>query len=98
MFFKYGLDVSPLTQSDLSIYKLKCLKKYFPIALNVLIDIGKNFEICILEIYDMQGQLLIQQPILQNNSVVDISKLEKGMYIVRVNSEKGFDVKRFVKD
>ena len=42
MFFKYGLDVSPLTQSDLSIYKLKCLKKYFPIALNVLIDIVKN--------------------------------------------------------
>lgn len=66
--------------------------------INVIIDNRTGFRNSILDIYDMQGQLLIQQPVLQNNSVIDISKLERGGYIVKVKTEEGIAVNRFVKE
>lgn len=66
--------------------------------INVIIDIGTDFQNSTLYIYDMQGQLLKQQPVLQSNSGIDISIIEKGMYIVKVKTEKGIAVKRFVKE
>jgi len=42
MLYKYGIDINPLTQPDFSVYKVKALVKYFPIALDVTSDIVKN--------------------------------------------------------
>lgn len=65
--------------------------------INVIIDNVTGFQNGILDIYDIQGQLLKQQQVLQNNLRIDISKLEKGVYLIKVKTEKGIAVKRFVK-
>jgi hypothetical protein len=51
-----------------------------------------------ISVYDIQGQLLIQQPMLQAKTNIDIAKLVKGMYYVKVKTEKGIAVKKFVKE
>ena len=50
-------------------------------------------------IYDLQGQLLIQQPIIQQKTELNIDDLAKGMYIVKVkNSNNNTSVSKFVKE
>ena len=61
--------------------------------MNQVSDLQNN----IISIYDIQGQLLIQQRVLQNNLKIDISMLEKGVYIVKLNNNKQFEVSKFVK-
>jgi hypothetical protein len=49
-------------------------------------------------IFNLQGQLLLQQPLLQNKSIIDISGFSNGMYFVKMKSKNGIVVKRFVKE
>ncbi|MEI6822383.1 MAG: T9SS type A sorting domain-containing protein [Bacteroidota bacterium] len=51
----------------------------------------------IVYVYDMQGQLLIQQQIIQGRTMLDISKLVKGMYLVKVTNDDNTSVSKFVK-
>lgn len=65
---------------------------------NIIIEntsLNKNEEILI---YNIQGQLLIQQPMLQAKTDIDISLLAKGMYLVEMKTEKEVVVKNFVKE
>ena len=48
-------------------------------------------------IYTMMGQCILQSPINNSQSTIDISSLPSGMYIAEVISEKGVIRKRFVK-
>lgn len=65
--------------------------------INVITNDEIDFQNTIIGIYNIHGQLLIQQQMLQNNFKIDISKLEKGVYIVKLNNNKNFAVSRFVK-
>ena len=49
-------------------------------------------------VYNIQGQLLQQLPLLQNKTVVDISNFTNGMYFVKIKTENGVIVKKFVKE
>jgi len=49
-------------------------------------------------IFNLQGQLLLQQTMLQTKVNIDISSLTGGMYLVEVKSEKGVLMKKFVKE
>ncbi|MGD0711680.1 MAG: T9SS type A sorting domain-containing protein [Bacteroidales bacterium] len=49
-------------------------------------------------IYDIQGQLLIQQPMLQAKTNFDVSTFSKGVYFIKVENEKGIAVKKFIKE
>ena len=51
-----------------------------------------------LSIYNIQGQLLIQQPMLQARTNINISALPVGMYYIEINTNNGVAVKVFVKD
>jgi len=51
-----------------------------------------------LEILNIQGQLLILQQIQQEKSDIDISRLAKGVYILRLYSSDKTEVTRFVKE
>ena len=50
-----------------------------------------------LSIFNIQGQLLLQQPLHQNNTEIDISKLQQGVYFAKINfSDGSFARKKFV--
>jgi len=51
-----------------------------------------------LSVYNVHGQILIQQALQQAKTDVDISKLEKGVYVIKCESSEGIAVKRFIKD
>ena len=52
----------------------------------------------IIEILNIQGQILMQKQIQQETTEIDISKLAKGVYILRLYSSDKSEVTRFVKE
>ncbi len=55
-------------------------------------------EHSIISIYNLQGQILLQQQIQQGKTDIDISELAKGVYIVRLNSNARVEVGRIIKE
>jgi hypothetical protein len=51
-----------------------------------------------LYIFNMQGQQIFSDALKQEKTEINISTLAHGMYFVKVNSEKGIAVKKFVKE
>ena len=51
-----------------------------------------------ISIYNIQGQLLIQRPMLQTKINIDASGFTEGIYYVKVKTEKDVAVKKFVKE
>ena len=51
-----------------------------------------------ISIYNIQGELLLQQTMLQNKTNVNVSALPSGLYFVKVKTEKGEAVIKFVKE
>nr|WP_321233186.1 endonuclease [uncultured Psychroserpens sp.] len=51
----------------------------------------------IAEVYDVLGKKVTVQNISSNQSTLNVSGLSKGIYIVRLNSEKGSTTKKLVK-
>ncbi|MGD0711423.1 MAG: beta-propeller fold lactonase family protein [Bacteroidales bacterium] len=52
----------------------------------------------VISIFDIQGQLLIKQPMLQAKMNININTFAKGLYFVKVENEKGIAVMKFVKE
>lgn len=52
----------------------------------------------LISVYDVRGQLLSQQPMLQPKTNIDISTFAKGLYYIKLKTEKGIAVKKFVKE
>ncbi len=51
-----------------------------------------------LTIYNIEGQLLLTQPMLKPKMDIDISQLARGMYYMVLTSENGKGVRKFIKD
>jgi N-acetylneuraminic acid mutarotase len=51
-----------------------------------------------ISVYDIQGQLLLQQPMLKAKTNIDISQFSKGLYSLKVEDDNSYTVKKFVKD
>ena len=52
----------------------------------------------IVSIYNIQGQLLLQQAIKHYQTEIDISSFARGMYFVKVETDKGIVSKKFIKE
>ena len=65
---------------------------------NITIEIFDFSKDETISVYDIQGQLLMQQPMLQAKTNVDISSFTKGIYFIKVASENGVEVKKFMKE
>lgn len=52
----------------------------------------------IISVYNIQGQLLLQQSILQSKMEINISMLSKGIYILKIQNEEVNIAKRFIKE
>jgi GH25 family lysozyme M1 (1,4-beta-N-acetylmuramidase) len=71
-----------------------------PASDNITIEntsLNDNKEEMIL-IYNIQGQLLLQQNLQQQKTEIGISDFSDGMYFVKVKTDKGVEVKKFVKE
>ena len=66
-------------------------------ATNSLNVISTNVEIESYEIYDVQGRI-INSNLFSSSNQVDISQLQSGMYLIKLISQYGQTVKRFVKN
>lgn len=51
--------------------------------------------ITLISVYDMSGRLLINSKL--SDSKIDVSKLQKGMYIIKLHTENGVVNSKFIK-
>ncbi|MGD0709968.1 MAG: T9SS type A sorting domain-containing protein [Bacteroidales bacterium] len=51
-----------------------------------------------ISVYDIQGQLLLQQPMLQVKTNINIAAFAKGIYFIKVENEKNIAVRKIVKE
>jgi N-acetylneuraminic acid mutarotase len=52
----------------------------------------------IISIYNLQGQLITQEPIKQTKTELNISNLAEGLYIIKLSGADGVAVKKFIKE
>ena len=58
----------------------------------------KDFQDSKIIIYDIQGQLLLQQTIKQSQIEINISSFAKGVYIIKVYNDNNIMVSKFIKE
>jgi len=58
---------------------------------------SKNNE-AMISIYNIQGQILLQQLTQQQKTVINISDFAEGLYYVKVNTDKGIAINKFIKN
>jgi Leucine-rich repeat (LRR) protein len=70
----------------------------FPNPVNDVLNITiKNeVEMKSLAVYDISGQLVIAVPHAENVSKIDVSKLPTGNYILKITTDKGLSVEKFI--
>lgn len=54
---------------------------------------NKDFGI---EVFDLKGRLLIQMTIPKNNNKIDLSTLQKGIYLIKIKMENGNKVEKII--
>ena len=85
-----GIDDATLA-SNLSI---------FPVPASELVTVSMGnfeFEQGNMEIYSMIGQLVHKQSITNKSSIIDVSKLSTGIYLLNVSTKNGFATAKIVK-
>jgi photosystem II stability/assembly factor-like uncharacterized protein len=66
-----------------------------PAINNIIIEIPQQE---IIEISNIQGRLIRSLKVIGNKTSIDVSGFAKGMYFVKVKTENGISVKKFVKE
>jgi hypothetical protein len=111
MYISYGSDFVG-SQADYIVYKggtpHSGISSYpsdknisvYPNPANDIITIENNAltNNQTMSIYDTRGQLLMQQPVSQAKTNIDISLFSKGIYFLKVENESGITVKKFMKE
>ena len=71
-----------------------------PATSNLTIDVNENlrFTNYLLRIYDVIGNLIFEKNLNNNKTNVDVSALPSGLYFIKVETEKGELIKKFVKE
>ncbi|MCR4029228.1 MULTISPECIES: leucine-rich repeat domain-containing protein [Flavobacterium] len=106
IYFDYNFPI--LTNEATSIFKTTLsisdfdFSKYFilyPNPSDQVLNISKtqDIEIKSFEIYDILGQLIIAVPDAKTISNIDVSRLEKGNYFIKVKSDRGNSSMKFIK-
>jgi len=66
-----------------------------PATNNITVTAGSNFHT--IEFISFLGQTVLSQPNVGNTTKIDVSDLSNGIYFVRIISENGTSVQKFVK-
>jgi len=72
--------------------------KLFPNPTNSIITITGEVEIKNIELYDIQGRLLLSKDVNDTSSILDISDKSKGVYLLKVIGATGYVVEKVVKE
>ncbi len=69
-----------------------------PASNHLTIESSTLFKEATISILNIESQILIQQTMQQPQTIIDVSGFARGMYFVKINSDKGIEIKKFVKE
>lgn len=69
----------------------------YPNPSHGLVNIEANSIINSIQVYDLQGRLLMTYLVSDTNATIDISNKANGLYFFKVNSDKGIKVEKVIK-
>ena len=72
--------------------------KVYPNPASSMVTIKSNYNIKTIELYDVQGRLLQTDLINNSETTLDITSKSKGIYFLKIVSEKGIKVEKLVKE
>ncbi|HKO41125.1 MAG TPA: T9SS type A sorting domain-containing protein, partial [Nitrososphaeraceae archaeon] len=70
----------------------------YPNPTNSVINIKCENSIKSIELYDVQGRILVTKMVSDNNEVLDISNKSNGIYFLKITSENGIKVEKIIKE
>jgi subtilisin-like proprotein convertase family protein len=76
---------------------LKQIVQVYPNPSRDIINVQAIKHIQALAIYDLSGQLILQQPVNALNATIDIKSLQTGLYLIRIQCEGGIIIKKINK-
>lgn len=82
---------NPITVFDESIV-------VFPNPTNGNININSKFNIKTIELYDIQGRILETVIENSNESIIDVSTRQNGIYFLKITTDEGSKVERIIKE
>ena len=68
-----------------------------PASNTIIIELNNNTTTT-ASVYNLQGQLLMQQALTAPKTEMDIRSLPNGVYVIKLSSENGVTVKKFIKE
>lgn len=101
IFFDYNAPISTnieqttFTSLSNSIFEFDNSVSIYPNPTSSKININSNFNIKSIELYDVQGRVLVTQ--IGSSKSLDISDKTIGIYFVKITTEKGSKVEKIVK-
>lgn len=69
-----------------------------PATNNITIVNMESLKDKVISIYNIQGQILIKLPLIQNKTLIDISNLLKGIYVIKISGNDKTRLMKFVKE
>jgi hypothetical protein len=90
----FGIDDQPNTSSN----KLKIYPNPASDKITIEIKSQNIANSSLLSVYNIQGQLMFEKPVSQRSTNIDISAMARGVYIVKLTTNKNIEVSRFVKE
>lgn len=70
----------------------------YPNPTNTIVNVKCDNTINSIELYDIQGRILITKMVSDYNAVLDISNKSNGIYFLKITSEKGIKVEKLIKE
>lgn len=70
----------------------------YPNPTKGVININCNNNIKSVQLYDVQGRILQTNLVNENQAVIDVSSQPKGVYFLKIISDKGMEVKKIVRE
>jgi hypothetical protein len=82
---------NPDFQNDASI-------SVYPNPTNGIVTVNCNNSIKSIQLYDVQGRLLQTNLVNENETTIDVSTKSKGVYFLKILSDKGMKVEKIVRE
>ena len=104
IFFDYAAPITTPTEASvvqaLGVTENNVDKsiKIYPNPTHSVININGDFNIQSIQLYDIQGRLLLTNLGISNEAVLDISEKSNGIYFVKITSDKGIKVEKIIKE
>jgi len=97
--FYLSLDNIKIENKSLAVSDVKSTKlNFYPNPVKNVLTINNEIEVNNVTIYDLAGKSVLNQKADSKNLSLDISKLEKGIYMMRVATKNGAKTVKIIKD